>query len=649
MKYIEVVFNIPLDRSFTYSCKSEADVLTGRRIVADFGRRQMTGMVISECNEVPDVDFEIKEIRKTVDEKPLFGEGEIALAGWISEMYQCSIGEALSLMLPGGKKESSEPAVIFNDDEDLKNHELDEQQIKAIDNFFKSDTRDFYLWGITGSGKTEVYLSIAEKILGQDYGVIYLVPEISLTHQLVREVARRFMGNIAVIHSAITPSQKLAEWKRIKSGNARFVIGARSAVFAPLENPGLFIIDEEHDGSYKSGSTPRYNARQVAMKRAAMFDARCIFGSATPSLETYNLIKNKRIAFSEMNKRLSGGHLPEIGIIDMRKEKKSISKELSREIKTTVQNGKQVILFLNRRGFSYFFHCRTCSYEMKCRQCSVSLTYHKESNRMVCHYCGFNQDPVQQCPECGSLDIGYSGFGTELIENEIRTIFPEFRSVRVDTDSVKKKGELQKILNDFRNRKYDILLGTQMVAKGLNFPGVQLVGIVNADNGLHLPDFRAQERVFSLISQVSGRCGRFMPDGKVIIQTFCPENEAIKYAAAGEIRKFYNKELEIRKVLNFPPYTRMARIVIRGKKKNEVRTTAADITSTIKNAVSGNTEIMGPSECAIAMISGNSRYQIIIKSDKLANVLNAVSCVREKIPKNSKCYIEYDIDPLNLL
>ena len=647
MKYLEVLINAPLDQSFTYAQSKDFKALVGMRVKIKFNRRETAGMVIEEHDRAPKGDFIIREIEKPLDESPLFGQKEIDLAYWMAEMYQCSPGEALSVMLPGGKKESSVPALGFDEEQDYAKRDLAPQQISALELFEKKATRDFYLYGVTGSGKTEVYLTAAERTLAQNRGVIYLVPEISLTHQLIREAAVRFRGKIAVIHSGITPSQKLREWRRIKNGEAPFVIGARSAVFAPLTDPGLFIIDEEHEGSYKSASNPRYHARQVAMKRASANNARCILGSATPSMEAHYSIQSGNMSCAYMNERLAGGQQPQVKVIDMNKEKRCLSKALVSEIKNTLAQKRQVILFLNRRGFTYFFHCRSCGWEMTCKQCSVSLTYHKELDKMICHYCGFNQRPLKVCPECGSLDVGYSGYGTEMIEQEINETFPEYKQVRLDADAVKRKGSLQKVLNDFRIGKYDILLGTQMVAKGLNFPNVKLVGIVNADMGLQLPDFRAQERVFSLILQVSGRAGRFFPDGKVLVQTFRPDNDAVRLASMRDSETFYKKELEIRKMLSFPPFVRMTRLVLRGKDQKTVEKEARTLAGFILSLKS--VSVLGPGECPIAVIAGNYRYQLLLRDASLRKILETVKYARKKLKINKNVYLEIDVDPLSLL
>ncbi|HUX21298.1 MAG TPA: primosomal protein N', partial [Spirochaetia bacterium] len=505
-----------------------------------------------------------------------------------------------------------------------------------------------YLFGVTGSGKTEVYLSVAERVIAEGKSVIYLVPEISLTHQLVESVWNRFKDNVAVLHSGLTPSQKLVEWQRIRRGAARFIIGARSAIFAPVETLGLVIIDEEHEGSYKSGSTPRYHARQVAMRRCATSGARLVMGSATPSVEAYHLMSQGVIASYRMPDRLAGGVMPEVEVVDMKREQGGISATLASEIRTTVDAGRQVILFLNRRGFSYFFHCRSCGYEMTCSRCSVSLTFHKERNRMVCHYCGSSRGPVEVCPDCGSLDVGYSGFGTEMVEEEVKRRFPDLRTIRIDTDAVRKKGQLKETLKRFRAGEIDVLLGTQMVAKGLNFPGVKLVGIVLADTGLHLPDFRAQERTFSLIVQVAGRAGRYVPDGKVVIQTYRPDVDAVRLAAAHDLTTFYERELETRRALEFPPFSRLIRLVFRGRDRERVLSTASSyaegVTATLREG-----EVLGPAECPVAVISGNYRVQVIVRSSSFSASHRSVTRVAREGRPERGVYVELDVDPVSLL
>ncbi len=648
MKYLEVVFNLPLHSSFTYSLDEPCECTLGFRVTVYFGKRKLIGYVVSAANDKPDVSFEIKPVIKVVDSQPVFSKKEIELAGWISRAYFCSLGEALSSMLPGGKRESHLPSFDTGDPVSGEPKNLSSEQKDAVESIISSSEKFLYLYGITGSGKTEVFLQAAEKVIREGKGVIYLVPEISLTHQLAEGIEHRFSSGIALLHSSLTPSQRLKEWMKIKNGEASLVIGARSAVFAPVRNLGLIIIDEEHEGSYKSGSTPRYHARQVAMKRAWRDDARVVMGSATPSLEAYHLMEKGIIKKMVLSKRLSGGKLPESRLVTMQGESSCLSKILVSEIRDTLKAGRQVILFLNRRGFSYFFHCKSCGYEMKCNHCSVPLTYHKDRNKMVCHYCGYSEKPVSVCPSCGSLDVGYSGFGTELVEKEVERFFPDTVVRRIDSDSVRKKDVLKNILRDFRDGRIQILLGTQMVAKGLNFPGVNLVGIILADSTLHVPDFRAGERTFALITQVSGRAGRYTDDGKVIIQTYDPENPAIKLAVEGRQKEFYNQELEMRKILKFPPFTRLFRLVFRGRNQSEVEYLASRVSATLKLGSITETEIMGPSECPISRIAGNYRFQIIIRTNKFSLAHGEIEKLVRVLPKSS-VYMEIDVDPVSLM
>ena len=501
-QWIEVVLNLPVYQSFTYKNPS-TEALTGKRVEVRFGSRIMIGFVIADRDDLPP-DFplkasDIKPILRVVDIEPVFGSEEISLARWIAGFYICAEGEALGAMLPSGKKESEIASLTFDDtDFSPSRVELSEEQKKAISGILdEKDNRSAYIFGVTGSGKTEVFLQAAEAMLASGKGIIYLVPEIALTHQVIESVVSRFGNLAAVLHSGMTGNKRLAEWMRIKRGEARIVVGARSAIFAPMNNLGLIIIDEEHDGSYKSGTTPRYHARQVAMRRCAGGKCVLVMGSATPSLEAWYQMKSGAIRTYPLTQRLAGGAVPRVDIVSLGGSEGALSPSLISEIRGAKEAGRQSILFLNRRGFTHFFRCNTCGYELKCRNCSVPLTWHRAQGVMKCHYCGWQVTPPVSCPECGSLDVGYAGFGTEFIEDEVKRTFPGYTVQRVDTDTLTKKGEMKKALDDFREGKTDILLGTQMVAKGLNFPGVRLVGIALADTSLHMPDFRAAERTFA--------------------------------------------------------------------------------------------------------------------------------------------------------
>ncbi|OQY33373.1 MAG: primosomal protein N' [Spirochaetaceae bacterium 4572_59] len=653
-QYINVVFNLPLNSVFTYALPEKGNYegldLTGRRVSAPFGRRDLTGWIIGHRDSLPEAVKEGKAVHRIVDDQPLFKKDMLELARWISNYYLCSLGEALAVMLPGGRKEKDLPPLGLGGDKNVGGRSeivLSDEQAAALKEIRKREKDFYYLHGITGSGKTEVFLHLAEDVLVKGQSVLYLVPEISLTHQLVDSLSSRFQTPIAVLHSHLTPSQRLKEWRRIQSGEARLVIGARSAIFAPLEKLGLIILDEEHENSYKSGSSPRYHGRQVAMKRCRREGAVLLMGSATPSVEAWHLMEKGTICSLKLTSRPTGGSLPSISIVDMKNSKSLLSQELIQSMDQVLKKKKQIILFLNRRGHSYFFHCKSCGYEMKCRQCSVSLTYHKNRKRMICHYCGYQEKPVTVCPDCGSVDVGYAGFGTEHVEEQVRQIFLEARIARLDMDAAKKKGVLQETISNFRKGEIDILLGTQMVAKGLNFPGVSLVGIVLADTGLSLPDFRAGERTFSLIVQVAGRAGRYSDDGEVLIQTFRPENPAIALAASGEWEDFYHYERDAREVLGFPPFSRLIRIVHRGKNVNKPLESLELLTHRFRQV--GIEDVMGPAECPLGVIAGNYRYNTLVRSRNFSEEHHLIQRVLEDTAVPSGVYREIDVDPVQLL
>ncbi|WP_319415008.1 primosomal protein N' [Marispirochaeta aestuarii] len=647
--FAEVALNLPLNKTFTYRLPDDMNAGPGYRVEVDFRRRKVVAFVLSVSPDPPSGDFTLKDILRVLDNEPVFGESEADLARWTARRYFSSVGEVLSSMLPGGKKESSMPSILPEDDVPLSEFTLSDEQQDAVQAILDPDTRPIYLYGITGSGKTAVFFSAATEVLKRGGGVIYLVPEISLTHQIVREAVSRFGNIVSVWHSRITPSQRLTEWRRIRSGEARLVIGARSAVFAPVARLGLIILDEEHEGSYKSGSSPRYHARQIAMYRTKKDAASLVMGSATPSVEASYLMEQGQLRTLHLTRRLAGGAPPQMKILDMRGEKGVISDELAAGLKRTLADKRQAILFLNRRGFSYFFHCRSCGYEMRCEHCSVSLTFHKSRGIMLCHYCGYQSRPVQVCPECGSLDVGYSGYGTEGIEEEIAALFPDARIARVDTDSVSRKGSLRKILGDFRQGKLDILLGTQMVAKGLNFPGVRLVGIVMADTTLMLPDFRAAERTFALLTQVAGRAGRFNPDGEVLIQTFHGQAPAIRLAAESRQEDFYEEELSVRRSLGFPPFARLIRILFRGKSRDKVLAASRQFCTALERDLPRGIDLLGPSEAPLAVISGNYRIHAILRGEEFPVLYDFCSFFLERIDPPSGVYREVDVDPVSLL
>ena len=649
--YIKVAFNLPLKKAFTYLPPEKGDCAVGMRVKAPFGRRLLQGFVVEVAENLDEDVSKLKAIAKIMETEPLFDKSTWQTALWIADMYMCGWGEALYAMLPGGKREKELEDEMEGAYGLPGTITLTDEQESAVKSVLESTSSLFYIHGITGSGKTEVFLTLAEKMLAMGRGIIYLVPEIALTHQMVDAVKKRFADTVAVLHSALTPAQRLKQWRRIQSGAAKVVIGARSGIFAPVQNLGLVIIDEEHENSYKSGSSPRYHARQVAMYRVKKEKAKLVMGSATPSVEAYHLMEQGTITRLSLTKRVSGGQLPQIQVVDMSREHYAISDVLRKEILRVCGTGNQVILFLNRRGFFYNFSCLDCGYEAKCSHCSIPLTYHKDRGLLICHYCGYSQRPERACPSCGSLQVGYNGFGTEKIEDDIQRLFPHLKTLRLDSDTASDKGKTKQVLDSFAKGEADILLGTQMVAKGFNFPKVSLVGIILADTTLQMPDFRSPERTFSLLTQVSGRAGRYSAGGKVIIQTYRPDNYAISCAALMNEKGFYDQELQSRKNMGFPPFSRLFRFVFRSKNQEKASSAAADFAKLISQMQPKGYrfQMLGPVECPLAVISDNFRYQIIINTDKFASAHGILSAALGAFKVPSGVYVEADVDPLSLM
>lgn len=655
LKYAKVAVPVPLKQEFTYSFDDGVlNVVPGVRVMVPFGRREVQGYVVDVLDSKPDVGFEIKAVSKAIDKEPLFGKREYELALWMERFYFSSRGEILDVMIPGGRRDSSFGALDFEEPVFKKDVVLTVEQAGAVETVMGARTGLFYLFGVTGSGKTEVFLQCAERVIAQGGQVIYLVPEITLTHQLAVQVMERFKNNVAILHSGLTDSQRIAQWRRIKRSEVSLVIGARSAVFAPCENLRMIIIDEEHENSYKSGNDPRYHARQVAQKRIADCHGKLLMGSATPSLEAWHLMKDSsRMTRIDLTSRVGGGCMPKVEIADMTHEDGIFGKTLQLEMARTLGAGKQVILFLNRRGYSYYFHCRSCGYELKCPHCDVAMTYHKKTGTLKCHYCGYTQKPTRVCPVCGSLDVMYSGFGTEQVEQEVQRLFPQYRTARLDTDVVSKDRKIiQKTLDEFRAGSLDILIGTQMVAKGLNFPNVQLVGIVLADSGLLVPDFRAEERTFDLLVQVAGRSGRADSNGRVVVQTRMKDNPAIVMASKGEVEAFFDNELKLRKDLGFPPFSRMVNLVVRSPKASVARAFAESLASELsgKAAFFGfDVQVYGANECPIEKIRANFRFQVLLRSFKPSDMLSLLENVLSYTSVPSSAVLEIDVDPVDLL
>ncbi|MGR3221000.1 MAG: replication restart helicase PriA [Candidatus Anammoxibacter sp.] len=513
------------------------------------------------------------------------------------------------------------------------------------------------LHGVTGSGKTEVYLQAIEIAISYGLCSIVLVPEISLTPQTVKYFKTRF-SKVAIMHSNLAESDRKKQWQMIKEGVVNVVVGTRSAVFAPVKKLGVIIVDEEHENTFKQENTPRYHARDVGIMRAMYANALVILGSATPSLESYNNAITGKYDHIFMHKRVEKMVLPTVEIVDMEEEYRLskgygyLSRRLEYCMRQALAENGQIILFLNRRGFAPFINCKRCGFVLKCKRCDISLTFHKKSNKMVCHYCSHGQIPPKDCPECAMPNIKYQGFGTERIEEEIKRKFPEQGVLRMDSDTMRKRGSHEDALSDFRDCKASILLGTQMIAKGLDFPNVTLVGVISADTSLNIPDFRSGEKTFQLLTQVSGRTGRGHKGGRVIIQSFNTNHYSIRYASNVDYIGFAREELEFRKQLNYPPYGRIIRLLFVGKQEDKVKERAAELTNRLKqySASKGSfVEVLGPAPASISKIKDKFRWHTILKAPKNSLLHSIIDCLNHDLPVSKGTQTIIDVDPGNML
>ncbi|MCY7873707.1 primosomal protein N' [Bacillus spizizenii] len=476
----------------------------------------------------------------------------------------------------------------------------------------------FLLHGVTGSGKTEIYLQSIEKVLAKGKEAIVLVPEISLTPQMVNRFKGRFGSQVAVMHSGLSTGEKYDEWRKIHRKEVRLVVGARSAIFAPFENLGMIIIDEEHESSYKQEEMPRYHAKEVAIKRAEHHSCPVVLGSATPTLESYARAQKGVYELLSLKHRVNHQVMPEVSLVDMREELRSgnrsmFSVELMEKLEKTISKGEQAVLFLNKRGYSSFVMCRDCGYVPQCPHCDISMTYHRYGQRLKCHYCGHEEPVPHTCPECASEHIRFFGTGTQRVEEELTKVLPNARVIRMDVDTTSRKGAHEKLLSAFGEGKADILLGTQMIAKGLDFPNVTLVGVLSADTTLHIPDFRSAEKTFQLLTQVSGRAGRHEKPGQVIIQTYTPSHYSIQLTKTHDYETFYQHEMAHRREQSYPPYYYLALVTVSHEEVAKAAVTAEKIAHFLKVNCGADTKILGPSASPIARIKDRYRYQCVIK------------------------------------
>lgn len=534
---------------------------------------------------------------------------------------------------------------------------LNEEQQKVAD-IIKNGGKKFYLLkGVTGSGKTEIYINLIKEAIKNGYGSLFLVPEISLTAQMTERLQKQFSDSVAILHSKLTDAEKRKEWIYIRTGEKKIVIGARSAIFAPVQNLKYIIIDEEHENTYKQDNNPRYHTKNVAIKRALIEgNVKVIFGSATPSFESYYQAEKNDIELVELKERFNNAKMPMYEIVDLNNTPENFSEELLKEMSGALGRKEQVILILNRKAFANLLKCKDCGHIPVCPNCSISLSYYKYENKLKCNYCGYEKYFNGKCEACGSEKVMQIGTGTEKIEEEIKSYFPESRTVRVDSETVKTKKDYEDIYNDFKNHKYDIMLGTQIIAKGFHFPDVTLVGIINSDIILNFPDFRAGEKTFQLLTQSSGRAGRGSKDGKVIIQTFNEENEVIQNTVTGNYEEYYRKEMELRKILNYPPFGRLIIIVVSSEEEEELEKKAKKFYNILMAGLNigtnpgGNEFVSEPFKAPIYKINGRYRYQIFIKFNR-ENITKVKNVIRKAMNeyKEKKIRISVDVDPVSML
>ncbi len=552
-------------------------------------------------------------------------------------------------------EEVEEEVYRLHHESDFKEkYPLTPSQQKAVDTILDQKNTDavFLIHGVTGSGKTEVYMEIIEKLLQEGKESIVLVPEISLTEQIVSRFQNRFTDSIAILHSRLSDGEKYDEWRKIARGEVKIVIGARSAIFAPLKNIGVIIIDEEHTDSYKQDScNPKYHALDIAKWRGKYHHCPVVLGSATPTLETYARAKKNVYQLIELNQRVNHRSLPEIQIIDMNQERKKMvgnfSCSLISAMQDTLEKKEQVILLLNRRGYSSVVSCKNCGYTEKCPNCDISLTYHKSSNTLRCHYCGYGTKLNECCPECREKSLSTLGTGTEKIEEELHKLFPNQKVIRMDFDTTSRKGSHDRIIKSFAAGEYDILLGTQMIAKGLDFPNVTLVGVINADTSLNIPDFRSSEVTFQLLCQVAGRSGRRDKKGKVLIQTFNPEHYAIQYAKTHDYLGFFTKEMSIRHQLGYSPYYYLTVVRILSKSYDDAKSTSNKIGEYFHKNLP-NTTILGPSVANVFRINNIYRFQIVLKYKTEKEIYPILNQLIDHYKTNSKVKIDIDINPTHI-
>ncbi|MDR2860482.1 MAG: primosomal protein N' [Elusimicrobiota bacterium] len=663
MTILEIAAPVPIKNTFHYlpPAGMQAEDIVGKRVKIPFGNRKIIGYALGLADAEQERSFKLKEILEVIDIEPIITKEAIELAKYISQEYICSIGEALSSIVPPSMKAPKRISKKKKDDIQTVGqvHVLNEYQQNAVDLITKSiqeekGEKPFLIYGVTSSGKTEIYLNCIDFAIKTGKSAIMLIPEISLTAQFVEIVTKRF-GNLAgVWHSGISNIEKYKLFYKAYSGDIKIMLGARSAIFAPFQKLGLIIVDEEHEHTYKQEQKPSYDAREIAFWRGKYHKGAVVLGSATPSLETYKNALENKISLIRIPERIDKKKLPEIQIISLKDRMKAGSLllfETVAALSQTLAKKEQAVVFLNRRGFSPSIMCKKCGAVYQCPNCSISMVYHRYPESLRCHYCGETKRLPIVCPECQSREMTVFGSGTQKVEEELKKLFPSARVFRLDGDTASSMENYEKAYQGIKNDEYDILLGTQMIAKGFDFPRVSLVCIIDADTSLFLPDFKSAEKTFQLITQVAGRCGRGKTEGKVMIQTRHPNHYAIKCAQNHDFESFYAEEDKHRKSLMYPPYCDIAKIVIRNSDNNRAEKDADRIVNNLESVIKMgglNLKLLGPVSAYIAKLHNTYRQHIIIKGEK-SEILRLIELSGSFKKEFSDTQISIEISPSDLI
>ena len=671
--YIETILPLPLANTFIYRIPAGCNVGLGMRVVVPFGHTTYMGIVYRLHHAPPEGDFKIKPLLEVLDEQPVLFPLQLRFWEWIAAYYQCTLGEVQNAALPARLKQKKRSNVQkFNSSKVQKFNSakvqtpescarkdglnslnsFQEKAFEAIEKAFEQKNVAL-LHGVTSSGKTEIYIHLIEKTLKAGKQALYLVPEIALTTQLSARLRKVFGDDLGIYHSKFSDGERVEVWTKLLNNEYKVVLGVRSAIFLPFNDLGLIVVDEEHENTYKQfDPAPRYHARNAAIMLASLHGAKTLLGTATPAIETYFNAVSGKYALVELTQRHEEIALPEIIVADtkdLRRRKlmkTPYSPILLEKIQTALDNGEQVILFQNRRGFSPYVECPACAYVPKCNRCDVSLTYHRAAHYLACHYCGNTYSVNETCPKCSHAPMVKQGLGTEKIEADIEDIFPAARIVRMDLDSTRNKHDHERIIGSFERREIDILVGTQMISKGLDFAGVSVVGVLNADILLNFPDFRAHERAFQLLTQVSGRAGRKSKRGQVIIQTAEYDHPVIRQVVENDYRDLFDTQVQERKLFNYPPFVRLISLTVKHRNVDTLEKAVERLSAELQKAL-GN-RVLGSQVPLVSKIKDLHIRQFLIKIESTLSVEKAKNAIRCIISKDEfrPLTMAFDVDPM---